>query len=88
MSSTITINKDLVIDLLPSADGSGPALCLHTCSEPQQSLVIFLSEIHLLRDALATAGACLASMETKAKRKGRRQTGTRPLSPKPLQPVC
>ena len=76
MNSTITINKDLAIDLLPSADGSGPALCLHTCSEPQQSLVIFLSEIHLLRDALATAGAHLASME--------RQTLKEGVSSKPL----
>jgi hypothetical protein len=75
MSSTIKINKDLVIDLLPSADGKGPALCLHTCSEPQQSLVIFLSEIYLLRDALATAGSNLASME---RQKHKERVGSKP----------
>jgi hypothetical protein len=87
MNQTIAVNKDLVIELLPSSGDDGePALCLHTRGEPGQSLIVFLSEVYLLRDALATAGTRLAKIKAAGVRNNKRslvrQTGsTRPLCP-------
>jgi hypothetical protein len=70
MSETFKVNESLAIDLLPSADNHGqPALCLYTHSKPEQSIVIFLSEVHLLRDALAIAGGRLAEIEAEVRNK-------------------
>ena len=67
-SQTITINDSLAIELMPNNNKDAPpALCLHTQDEPEQSIVILLSEIHLLRDALAEAGTCLSKMRIKPK---------------------
>jgi hypothetical protein len=70
MSEIFKVNESLAIDLLPSADNHGqPALCLYTHSKPEQSIVIFLSEVHLLRDALAIAGGRLAEIEAEVRNK-------------------
>ena len=70
MSKTFKVNESLAIDLLPSADNHGqPALCLYTLSKPEQSIVIFLSEVYLLRDALVAAGTRLAGIEADERRK-------------------
>ena len=88
MTQTITINNDLVIDLLPGVGDGEPALCLHTCSEPEQSLVVFLSEVYLLRDALSKAGARLMEIEAEFKKRSRRDYQTQPLVELPPRPVC
>ena len=65
---TITINESLAIELMPNSNQDAPpALCLHTQDHPEQSMVILLSEIHLLRDALAEAGTRLNKMRVKSK---------------------
>ena len=65
---TITINESLAIELMPNNnEDAPPALCLHTQDHPEQSIVILLSEIHLLRDALAEAGTRLNKMRVIAK---------------------
>jgi hypothetical protein len=67
MSPTFEVNNSLAIDLMPGIDNSSqPILCLHTRTESQQSIVIFLSEIYSLRDVLAAAGTRLAEIEAKA----------------------
>jgi hypothetical protein len=64
MNEAFLVNGSLAIDLMPSVDDDGqPALCLYTREEPQRSVVISLSEIYVLRDALAQAGAQLVRME-------------------------
>ena len=64
MTESFLVNGSLAIDVLPSVDDEGqPALCLHTRSEPYQSIVISLSDIYVLRDVLAQAGAQLAQEE-------------------------
>jgi hypothetical protein len=64
MTESFLVNESLAIDVLPSIDDKGqPTLCLHTRGEPQQSIVISLSEIYVLRDVLAQAGAQLAREE-------------------------
>ena len=68
MSLTIDVSKDLAIELLPGNDNSDPALRLFTPDDPEHSFVVFLSEIHLLRDALITAGARLTEIELEARR--------------------
>jgi hypothetical protein len=78
MSHTFDVNDSLVIDLLPGIDSSSqPALCLRTRTEPQQSIIIFLSEVYKLRDVLAAAGARLAGIEAEVrlKRKSAPKTG-------------
>jgi hypothetical protein len=78
MPHTFDVNDSLVIDLLPGIDSSSqPALCLRTRVEPQQSIVIFLSEVYVLRDVLAAAGTRLAGIEAeiRQKRKSFRETG-------------
>lgn len=69
MSLTIDINKHLAIELLPGTDNSDPALRLYTPDDPNHSFIVFLSEVHLLRDALVTAGAQLAELESEARRR-------------------
>jgi hypothetical protein len=69
MSQIISVNKHLQIELLPSLDDNEPALCLNTLGESKQSLVVFLSEIYLLRDALAEAGARLTELEAEVRHK-------------------
>jgi hypothetical protein len=64
MTEAFLVNGSLAIDVLPSVDDEGqPALCLHTRGEPQQSIVISLSDIYVLRDVLAQAGAQLVREE-------------------------
>lgn len=77
-SRTIIINECLAIELMPNNNKDvPPTLCLHTQNDPEQSIVILLSEIHLLRDALADAGTRLNKMRVKAKETSQRNT--RPL---------
>jgi len=72
MNEAFPVNGSLAIDLIPSVDDDGqPALCLHTRAEPQQSIVISLSEIYLLRDVLAQAGARLAQVEAVTRKQRR-----------------
>jgi hypothetical protein len=68
MSSTITISKHLAIELVPSTQSRDPALRLFIPDDPDQSFVVFLSEVHLLRDALAVAGARLTELESEIRR--------------------
>jgi hypothetical protein len=68
MSLTISVNKHLALELIPGSDNGDPALRIFAPDDPQQSFVVFLSEIHLLRDALAMAGAQLAEIEAKARK--------------------
>ena len=72
MNEAFPVNGSLAIDLMPSVDDDGqPALRLYTRDEPQQTIVISLSEIYVLRDVLAQAGAQLAREEalTRQRRK-------------------
>lgn len=71
MNSIISISKHLAVELVPSTDSSDPALRLFIPDDPDQSFVVFLSEVHLLRDALALAGARLAELETETRRQRR-----------------
>ena len=64
MNSIIPITDHMAIELVPSTHSSGPALRLFIPDDPTQSFVVFLSELHLLRDALAQAGARLTEIET------------------------
>lgn len=68
MSLIIPISKHLSIELLPGTDNSDPALRLFIPDDPEQSFVVFLSEIHLLRDALADAGTKLSKLEKEARK--------------------
>jgi hypothetical protein len=68
MSSIISISKHLALELVPSTANSDPALRLFIPDDPNQSFVVFLSEVHLLRDALAAAGARLTEIETRARK--------------------
>ena len=68
MDLTIQVSKHLTIELLPSTDNSDPALRIFTHRDPELSFIVFLSEIHLLRDGLIEAGARLAEVETEARR--------------------
>jgi hypothetical protein len=63
MNSIIPITDHMAIELVPSTHSSDPALRLFIPDDPTQSFVIFLSELHLLRDALAQAGARLTELE-------------------------
>ena len=69
MSRKITVSKHLEIELVPGSDNSDPALRIYTPSLPEQSFVVFLSEVHLLRDALAEAGSELAEIEKEARKR-------------------
>jgi len=72
MNEAFLVNGSLAIDLMPSIDDDGqPALCLYAREDPEQSIVISLSEIYVLRDVLAQAGAQLAREEatTRMRRK-------------------
>lgn len=69
MNLIITVSDHLAIELLPGTDDGDPALRLFLPDDPAQSFVVFLSEVHLLRDALATAGTRLARMEKEARRR-------------------
>jgi hypothetical protein len=69
MSITIPVSKHLSIELLPGTDDSDPALRLFTNEDPERSFVVFLSEVHLLRDSLGAAGARLAEIELEARRR-------------------
>jgi len=73
MSQTIRVNNHLAIELLPGTDDSDPALRLFPPNDPDQSFIVFLSEIHLLRDALARAGADLLEVEKEARRRRKQQ---------------
>ena len=67
MSQTIKVSSHLAIELLSGSDGTNPALRLFLRNDPDQSFIVFLSEIHLLRDALAKAGTHLSQLEKEAK---------------------
>ncbi len=67
MTQTIKVSNHLAIELLPGNDDSDPALRLFLPNDPEQSFIVFLSEIHLLRDALAKAGAHLTGIEKEAR---------------------
>ena len=69
MSRRILVSKHLEIELVPGSDNSDPALRIYTPNLPEQSFVVFLSEVHLLRDALAKAGSELAEIEKEARRR-------------------
>jgi len=72
MNEAFLVNGSLAIDLIPSVDDDGqPALCLYSREEPQQSIVISLSEIYVLRDVLAQAGARLARVEAVTRKQRR-----------------
>jgi hypothetical protein len=62
------VSKHLALELIPGTDNSDPALRLYIPDDPDQSFVVFLSEIHLLRDALAKAGAQLTKLEADARK--------------------
>ena len=68
MNSIIPISDHMAIELVPGTHSSDPALRLFIPDDPTQSFVIFLSELHLLRDALAKAGARLTEIETEFRR--------------------
>lgn len=63
MNHIIKVSEGLAIELLPSTDGRNPALRLFPPNDPEESFIVFLSEVHLLRDALALAGARLTAVE-------------------------
>jgi hypothetical protein len=63
MNQIIKVSDHLAIELLPSTDGRNPALRLFPPNDPEESFIVFLSEVHLLRDALALAGARLTAIE-------------------------
>lgn len=63
MKRTIRVSSHLAIELLPSTVSRNPALRLFPPNDPEQSFIVFLSEVHLLRDALAEAGARLTEIE-------------------------
>jgi hypothetical protein len=69
MGPIIKVSKHLEIELIPSTDKSDPALRLFTPGDPSQSFIMFMSELHSLRDALVEAGAQLSTLE-KQKRLG------------------
>jgi hypothetical protein len=69
MGIIIPVSKHLSIELLPGTDDSDPALRLFTNADPSQSFIVFLSEVHLLRDSLGAAGARLAELELEARRR-------------------
>jgi hypothetical protein len=68
MELTIPVSKHLALELISGTDNSDPALRLFIPDDPTQSFVVFLSEIHLLRDALARAGAQLTEIEAHARK--------------------
>jgi len=63
MNQIIRVSNHLAIELLPSTDGRNPALRLFPPNDPEESFIVFLSEVHLLRDALALAGSRLTAIE-------------------------
>ena len=68
MNEAFFVNGTLAIELLPSINEDGqPALCLRTRNEPQQSIRVSLSEVYVLRDVLAQAGAQLALIESRTR---------------------
>lgn len=68
MNEAFPVNGSLVIDLMPSVDDDGePALCLYTRGEPEQAITISLSQVYVLRDVLAQAGARLAEVEAEVR---------------------
>ena len=69
MSRRILVSKHLEIELVLGSDNCDPALRIYTPNLPEQSFVVFLSEVHLLRDALAEAGTELAEIEKEARRR-------------------
>ena len=69
MGITIPVSKHLSIELLPGTDNSDPALRIFANADPQQSFIVFLSEVYLLRDSLGAAGARLAELELEARRR-------------------
>jgi len=72
MNEAFPVNGSLAIDLMPSVDDDGqPALCLYTRGEPRQTIVISLSEIYVLRDVLAQAGARLVQVEAVTRKQRR-----------------
>lgn len=73
MKQLIRVNNHLAIELLPGTDDSAPALRLFPPKDPEQSFIVFLAEIHLLRDALAKAGAQLLEIEKQARIRRRQQ---------------
>jgi hypothetical protein len=68
MAIIVPASKHLALELIPGTDNSDPALRIFAPEDPEQSFVVFLSEIYLLRDALAMAGARLAEMEAEARK--------------------
>ena len=68
MNSIIPISEHMAIELVPSTQSNDSALRLFIPDDPSQSFVVFLSELHLLRDALAQAGARLTEIETEFRR--------------------
>ena len=68
MTIIVPVSKHLALELIPGTDNSDPALRIFTPEDPDQSFVVFLSEIYLLRDALARAGGRLAEMEAEARK--------------------
>jgi hypothetical protein len=68
MNSIIPISDHMAIELVPSTHSNDPALRLFIPDDPTQGFVVFLSEVHLLRDALAQAGARLTEIETEFRR--------------------
>ncbi len=69
MSRKIVVSKHLEIELIPGSDNGDPALRIYTSHPPEQSFVVFLSEVHLLRDALAEAGTELTEIEKEARKR-------------------
>jgi hypothetical protein len=67
MTQKIKASNHLAIELLPGSDDSDPALRLFLPNDPEQSFIVFLSEVHLLRDALAKAGAQRSAIEKEAR---------------------
>ncbi len=76
MKRLIRVDNHLAIELLPGTDDSDPALRLFPPNDPELSFIVFLSEVHLLRDALAKAGAQLLELEMEARRRRKQQPTT------------
>ena len=67
MAQMIKVSNHLAIELLVGSDERQSALRLFLPNDPEQSFIVFSSEVHLLRDALAKAGICLSEVEKEAR---------------------
>ena len=67
MGQMIKVSNHLAIELLVGSDDRQSALRLFLPNDPDQSFIVFSSEVYLLRDALAKAGVYLSEIEKEAR---------------------